>query len=62
MKGKPVASIISAGSSKFGRLEGLYAREIFAQAVKEAYERCPRLNPKEDIKALFIGHMGESFE
>ncbi|MEM1565474.1 MAG: thiolase domain-containing protein [Candidatus Bathyarchaeia archaeon] len=62
MKGKPLASIVSAGQSKFGKLEGLYAREIFAQAVKEAYERCPRLDPKRDIKALFIGHMGESFE
>jgi len=62
LKGKPLASIVSAGQSKFGKLEGLYAREIFAQAVKEAYERCPRLDPKRDIKALFIGHMGESFE
>ncbi|MDW8040291.1 MAG: thiolase domain-containing protein [Nitrososphaerota archaeon] len=62
MKGKPLASIVSAGLSKFGKLEGLYAREIFAQAAKEAYERCPRLDPKKDIKALFIGHMGESYE
>ena len=62
MKGKPLASIVSAGLSKFGKLEGLYAREIFAQAVEEAYERCPRLDPKKDIKALFIGHMGESYE
>jgi acetyl-CoA C-acetyltransferase len=62
LKGKPLASIVSAGLSKFGKLEGLYAREIFAQAVEEAYERCPRLDPKKDIKALFIGHMGESYE
>lgn len=62
MKGKPLASIVSAGLSKFGKLEGLYAREIFAQAAEEAYERCPRLDPKKDIKALFIGHMGESYE
>ena len=62
MKGKPIASIVSAGLSRFGKLEGLYAREIFAEAAKEAYERCPNLNPKKDIKALFIGHMGESYE
>ena len=62
MKGKPLVSIVSAGLSKFGKLEGLYAREIFAQAAKEAYERCPKLNPKKDIKALFVGHMGESYE
>jgi len=62
LKGKPLASIVSAGQSKFGKLEGLYAREIFAQAVKEAYERCPSMDPKKDIEALFIGHMGESYE
>jgi len=62
LKGKPLVSIVSAGLSKFGKLEGLYAREIFAQAAKEAYERCPKLNPKKDIKALFVGHMGESYE
>ena len=38
MKGKPLASIVSAGLSKFGRLEGLYAREIFALAAKEAFD------------------------
>lgn len=62
MKGRPLVSIISAGLSKFGKLEGLYAREIFAQAAKEAYDRCPNLDPKKDIKALFVGHMGESYE
>jgi acetyl-CoA C-acetyltransferase len=62
LKGKPLASIVSAGLSKFGRLDGLYAREIFAEAAKEAFERCPKLNPKKDIQAMFIGHMGESYE
>lgn len=59
---KPLASIVSAGLSKFGRLEGKYGREIFAEAAKEAYERCPNLNPVKDIEALFVGHMGESYE
>jgi acetyl-CoA C-acetyltransferase len=62
LKGKPLVSIISAGLSKFGRLGGLYAREIFAEAVKEAFNRCPNLDPKRDIQALFVGHMGESYE
>jgi len=26
----------------------------------EAYEKCPNLNPKKDIKGLFIGMMSES--
>jgi len=60
--GKPLATIVSAGLSKFGRREGLYGRELFAEAAKEAYERCPNLIPKKDIKALFVGHMGESYE
>jgi acetyl-CoA C-acetyltransferase len=62
LNGKPLVSIISAGLSKFGKNEGLYARELFAQAVKEAYDRCPRLDPKRDIKAMFVGHMGEAYE
>lgn len=62
MNGKPLVSIISAGLSKFGKHEGLYAREIFTDAVKEAFDRCPKLDPKRDIKAMFIGHMGESYE
>jgi len=62
MNGKPLASIVSAGLSKFGRLEGLYAREIFSEAAKEAFDNCPKLDPRKDIEALFVGHMGESFE
>lgn len=62
MNGKPLVSIVSAGLSKFGKLEGFYAREIFADAAKEAFDRCPKLEPKKDIKALFVGHMGESYE
>ena len=62
MASKPLATIVSAGLSKFGRREGLYGRELFAEAAKEAYDRCPNLDPKKDIKALFVGHMGESYE
>lgn len=62
MNGKPLVSIVSAGLSKFGKNEGLYARELFAEAVKEAFDRCPRLEPKRDIKAMFVGHMGEAYE
>ena len=62
LKGKPLVSIVSAGLSKFGKLEGLYAREIFAEAAKEAFDRCPNLTPKKDVQALFVGHMGESYE
>ncbi len=62
MNGKPLVSIVSAGLSKFGKNEGLYGRELFAEAVKEAFTRCPKLEPKRDIKAMFVGHMGESYE
>jgi acetyl-CoA C-acetyltransferase len=62
LNGKPLVSIVSAGLSKFGKLDGLYAREMFAEAAKEAYDRCPKLDPKKDIQALFVGHMGESYE
>jgi len=62
LKGRPLVSIVSAGLSKFGKLESLYAREIFTEATKEAFDRCPNLDPKTDIKMLFVGHMGESYE
>jgi acetyl-CoA C-acetyltransferase len=62
LNGKPLVSIVSVGLSKFGKLEGLYAREIFAEAAKEAFDRCPKLDPKKDIEALYVGHMGESYE
>lgn len=62
MNGKPLVSIVSAGLSKFGKHQGLYARELFAKAVKEAFDRCPGLEPKRDIKAMFVGHMGEAYE
>ncbi len=62
MADKPLVSIVSAGLSKFGRLDGMYCREIFAEAAKEAFNRCPELDPKRDIEALFVGHMGESYE
>jgi len=62
MVGKPLVSVVSAGLSKFGRRDGLYARELFAEAVSEAFERCPSLDPKKDVQALFVGHMGEGYE
>ena len=59
---KPLVSIVSAGSSQFGRLDGVYGRELFADAAKEAFDRCPNLDPIKDVEALFVGHMGESYE
>jgi acetyl-CoA C-acetyltransferase len=62
LRGKPIVSIVSAGLSKFGKREGLYGRELFVEAASEAFERCLNLDPRKDIKAAFIGMMGESFE
>jgi len=60
--GSPIASIVSAGISKFGVRDGLYTRELFAEAAKEAFDQCPNLNPKKDVQALFVGMMSESYE
>ncbi len=62
LKGKPLVAIVSAGLSKFGKMEDFSGRELFAQAALEAFERCPNLEPKKDIKGLFIGMMSEGFE
>jgi len=59
--GTPSASIVSAGLSRFGKLDGLSSREIFAEAAREAFERCPNLDPKE-VEGLFLGQMSDSFE
>ena len=60
--GKPIASIVSAGVSKFGVREGLYTRELFAEAAKEAFDNCPNLTPVRDVQALFVGMMSDSYE
>ena len=60
--GKPIASIVSAGISKFGVREGLYTRELFAEAAMEAFNECPNLNPRRDVQALFVGMMSDSYE
>jgi acetyl-CoA C-acetyltransferase len=59
---KPLATIVSAGVSKFGAREGLYARELFAEAASEAFRKCPNLSPKKDIDGLFVGQMSECYE
>ncbi|UCE96313.1 MAG: thiolase domain-containing protein [Candidatus Bathyarchaeota archaeon] len=59
---KPIVSIVSAGLSKFGKRRGLFGRELFVEATSEAFEKCPNLDPRKDIKAAFIGMMSESLE
>ena len=58
----PIASIVSGGITKFGAREGVYTRELFAEAAKEAFNNCSNLDPRRDIQALFVGMMSESYE
>lgn len=63
MKGEPLAAIVSVGMTRFGKLPGFSVRELFSLAFKEALERCPELDPKRDIQAIFVGNMaGEGWE
>ena len=62
MRAKPLAAIVSVGLSKFGRRQGVYARELFAEAALEAFGRLKNFEPGKDIKAAFIGQMSESYE
>jgi len=55
MSGKPVASIVNAGMSKFGRRDGLYMRDLLPEAFEELIDRCPNLDPKRDIDFIFVG-------
>ncbi len=50
------------GLSKFGRRQGVYARELFAEAALEAFGRLKNFDPGKDIKTAFIGQMSESYE
>jgi len=62
VKGKPLVAVVSAGLSKFGKMEAYTGRDLFVEAVKEAFGRSPNLNPRRDIQAVFVGMMSESFE
>ncbi len=62
MRVKPLATIASVGLSKFGRRQGVYARELFAEAALEAFGRLKNFDPGKDIKTAFIGQMSESYE
>jgi len=56
-----LAAIVAAGESKFGKLDGRYAREIFADAVDEAFRDSPKVG-RRDIGALFVGQMSDYYE
>ena len=62
MAAKPLASIVSVGLSKFGRREGVYARELFAEAALESFHRLEDFDPGKQIRAAFIGQMSEAYE
>jgi len=62
VKGKPLVAVVSAGLSKFGKMDEYTGRELFVEAAKEAFQRCPNLNPGRDVEAVFVGMMSESFE
>ncbi|KYH41761.1 MAG: hypothetical protein AYL33_004140 [Candidatus Bathyarchaeota archaeon B63] len=62
VKGKPLVAVVSAGLSKFGKMEGFTGRELFIEAVGDALQRCPDINLRKDVKAVFVGMMSESFE
>jgi acetyl-CoA C-acetyltransferase len=59
---RPLASIVSAGISKFGVRDGMLARELFLEAAQEAFEKCPDLSPKRHVDGVFVGQMSESYE
>ena len=63
MRDRVLAAVVSAGMTKFGKLEGYSARELLALAFRETLDRCPELDPKRDIDAVFVGNMaGEAWE
>jgi acetyl-CoA C-acetyltransferase len=59
--GKPLASIISAGCSVYGRRDGLFARELLNEALSELFSNEPKLKTG-DVDAFYLGQAFESFE
>jgi len=59
---KPLASIISAGCSKFGKRKGVMARELLVEAFEEAISRTNDPNIREKIKVGIFGNFSEYFE
>ncbi|MGC8555616.1 MAG: beta-ketoacyl synthase N-terminal-like domain-containing protein [Conexivisphaera sp.] len=62
MHGKPLAAIVSAGSTKYGKHDDKGAKELFAEAFAEALEGARNLDPKRDVNAVFVGQMGSEYE
>ncbi|MDT7891452.1 MAG: thiolase domain-containing protein [Thermoproteota archaeon] len=59
---KPLASIVSAGCSKFGKRTGIMARELFVEAFEEAIARCKDPDIRGKIKLGIFGNFSEFFE
>src|SRR5208337_4114653 len=61
MKTQPLASIVSAGSSVYGKREGVSGTELFNEALNELFSNCPVLQ-RNNVNALYLGQAFESFE
>jgi acetyl-CoA C-acetyltransferase len=58
---RPIASLVSAGCSTYGKREGFSGRELFNEALEELFQNAPKLKPN-NVNALYLGQGFESFE
>jgi len=59
---KPLASIVAAGCSKFGKRTGIMARELLVEAFLEAISRSKDPDIRRKIKVGFFGNFSEMYE
>jgi acetyl-CoA acetyltransferase len=61
-RSEPLAVIVSAGSTKYGKHPHKTARELVQEAFIEAVENARNLDPKKDIDAVIISQMSSEYE
>lgn len=62
MRSDPLAVIVSAGSTKYGKHPGKSARDLVQEAFVEAIENSKDLDPKRDIDAVVVSQMSSEYE
>ena len=59
---KPLASIVAAGCSKFGKRTGVMARELLVEAFQEAISKSKDPDIRKKIRVGFFGNFSEMYE
>ena len=62
MRSRPLAAVVSAGSTKYGRHSDKSSKDLVLEAFAEALENARNLDPKRDIDAIVVSQMSSEYE